>query len=191
MRTAKISRKTTETNIELELSMDGNGKSNINTGIGFFNHMLTTFTKHSGFDLALKVEGDLDVDCHHTIEDTGIVLGTAINGALGSKKGIMRFGEARIPMDESLAEVSLDLGGRSYLLIDCEFMSQFVGEFDTQMTVHFFEAVATNAKMTMHAKVYGSNDHHKIEALFKGFAYALKRAVKIDGSEIKSTKGVI
>jgi imidazoleglycerol-phosphate dehydratase len=191
MRKADISRKTSETDIFIEIDLDGKGVADISTGVGFFDHMLTAFTKHGNFDLTVKATGDLIVDDHHLVEDTGIVLGQALAEALGNKAGIARFGEARIPMDEALATVALDLGGRSYLVIDAEFKASKVGEFSTQMVEHFFEAVAQNAKMNMHAHVYGDNDHHKIEALFKAFAYALRRAVIIEGNEIKSTKGVL
>ncbi|WP_319508825.1 imidazoleglycerol-phosphate dehydratase HisB [uncultured Methanolobus sp.] len=191
MRKANISRKTSETDISIELELDGEGIADISTGIGFFDHMLTAFTKHGNFNLTVKATGDLVVDDHHLIEDTGIVLGQAIAEALADKAGIARFGEARIPMDEALASVALDLGGRSYLVMDAEFKAPKVGEFSTQMVVHFFEAVAQNSKTNMHAHVYGDNDHHKIEALFKAFAYALRRATVIEGKGIKSTKGVL
>lgn len=191
MRTAKISRKTNETDIQMKLTLDGTGTSDISTGIGFFDHMLTSFAKHGNFDLTIAARGDLMVDEHHLIEDTGIVLGQVIAKAVGDKAGIARFGEARIPMDEAMADVVLDLGGRSYLVLDAEFEAPQVGEFNTQMVKHFFESLAENAKMNLHAKVYGENDHHMIEALFKAFAYALRRAVVIEGSDVKSTKGVL
>lgn len=189
MREANISRKTSETDIQMKLNIDGTGSSDINTGIGFFDHMLTAFSRHGNFDLTVKATGDLIVDDHHLIEDTGIVLGQVISEALGNKAGIARFGEARIPMDEALADVALDLGGRSYLVLDAEFTAAKVGEFSTQMVKHFFESVIHNSKINMHAHVYGDNDHHKMEALFKAFAYAMKRAAVIEGSDIKSTKG--
>ena len=191
MRYAKISRETRETGIEIELNIDGSGESDVDTGIGFFDHMLSSFAKHSGFDLSINAKGDLEVDEHHLIEDTGIVLGQVIDKALGDKNGIARFGEARIPMDESLAEVALDLGGRSYLVLDTEFESQRVGNFSTQMVRHFFESLTQNANMNLHASVYGDNDHHKIEALFKAFAYAMKRAVVVEGEGLRSTKGLL
>ncbi len=191
MRTARISRKTKETDIQLELDLDGSGLAEVSTGIGFFDHMLTSFARHSGIDLKLHAEGDLHVDEHHLVEDTAIVLGKALSDALGDMAGIARFGEARIPMDEALAEVALDVGGRSYLVLKAEFESPKVGRLGTQLVKHFFETLASNAKITLHASVYGENDHHKIEALFKAFAYALKRAVKIEGESIKSTKGVL
>ncbi|MCC7576154.1 MAG: imidazoleglycerol-phosphate dehydratase HisB [Methanomethylovorans sp.] len=191
MRKANISRKTKETDIRIELNLDGDGISDISTGIGFFDHMLHALSKHGNFDLVVKAEGDLIVDDHHLIEDTGIVLGQAIAQALGNCAGIARFGEARIPMDEALASVALDIGGRSYLILDAAFTSPKVGEFSTQMVKHFFESIVNNSKINMHASVYGDNDHHKIEALFKGFAYALRRAVIVEGGGIKSTKGVL
>ncbi|KXS44512.1 MAG: imidazoleglycerol-phosphate dehydratase [Methanolobus sp. T82-4] len=191
MRSAEVSRKTGETDIRIELNIDGTGDSDIDTSIGFFDHMLTAFSKHGNFDLTVKASGDLVVDDHHLIEDTGIVLGQAFAEALGDKAGIARFGEARIPMDEALASVALDLGGRSYLVLDAKFMASKVGEFSTQMVRHFFESVIQNSKINMHASVYGDNDHHKIEALFKAFAYALRRATVIEGEGIKSTKGTL
>ena len=191
MREAKIARKTNETDIQLELRIDGTGSSKIDTGIGFFDHMLTAFSKHSGYDLFVEARGDLFVDDHHLIEDTGIVLGQAIATALGNKAGLARFGEARIPMDEALASVALDLGGRSYLVLDAVFQAPKVGEFSTQMVRHFFESIVQHAKINMHASVCGDNDHHKIEALFKAFAYAMKRATLVEGHDVKSTKGTL
>ncbi len=189
MRTSKISRKTKETDIKLELNLDGTGVTDISTGVGFFDHMLNSFSRHAEFDLKLRAEGDLCVDEHHLIEDIGIVLGKALAEALGDMTGTARFGEARIPMDEALADVSLDIGGRSYLVLKADFIAPQVGQFSTQLVRHFFETLASNAKITIHASVYGNNDHHKIEALFKAFAYAMKRAVKIEGNDVKSTKG--
>ncbi len=191
MRKSNISRKTKETDIKMEINLDGSGISDISTGIGFLDHMLHAFSRHGNFDLVVKAEGDLIVDDHHLIEDTGIVLGQAIAQALGNCAGIARFGEARIPMDEALASVALDMGGRSYLVLDASFTAPKVGEFSTQMVKHFFESVVSNAKINMHASVYGDNDHHKIEALFKSFAYALRRAVVVEGGGIKSTKGML
>ncbi|MDQ1252409.1 MAG: imidazoleglycerol-phosphate dehydratase [Euryarchaeota archaeon] len=189
MRTGKISRKTKETEIQLELNIDGTGVTDISTGIGFFDHMLNSFSKHAEFDLKLHAEGDLFVDEHHLIEDIGIVLGKALAEALGDMAGTARFGESRIPMDEALADVALDIGGRSYLVLKADFATPQVGQFNTQLVKHFFETLASNARITIHASVYGENDHHKIESLFKAFAYALKRAVKIEGKDVKSTKG--
>ncbi|MDD4750059.1 MAG: imidazoleglycerol-phosphate dehydratase HisB [Methanosarcinaceae archaeon] len=191
MRKATISRQTKETDISLELNLDGTGKAEINTGIGFFDHMLNAFARHGEIDLKLEAKGDLHVDEHHLVEDSAIVLGKALSEALGDMAGIARFGAAKIPMDEALADVTLDLGGRSYLVLKAEFTTPYVGRFGTQLVPHFFETLSSNGKFTMHASVYGKNDHHKIEALFKGFAYALKKAVTIEGKEIKSTKGVL
>ena len=190
-RKASVSRKTKETDISLNLNLDGSGKSEIDTGIGFFDHMLTAFSRHAGVDLQINVKGDLEIDEHHTIEDVGIVLGQAISESLGNMAGIARFGEARIPMDEALAEVALDIGGRSYLVMEADFFSPSVGSFGTQMVKHFFKSLTDSAKITMNARVSGENDHHKIEVLFKGFAYAFKRAIKVEGNEIKSTKGML
>jgi len=189
MRTGKISRKTKETDIQLELNLDGTGITDISTGIGFFDHMLNSFARHAEFDLKLQAEGDLCVDEHHLIEYIVIVLGKALIEALGDMAGTARFGEARIPMDEALADVALDIGGRSYLVLKADFAAPQVGQFGTQLVRHFFETLASNARITIHASVYGENDHHKIEALFKAFAYAMKRAVKIEGKNVKSTKG--
>jgi len=191
MRTGRMSRKTKETDIQLELNLDGTGIADVNTGIGFFDHMLISFAKHAEFDLKVHADGDLYVDEHHLIEDTAIVLGKVLADALGDMAGIARFGEARIPMDEALAEVALDIGGRSYLVLKAEFAAPQVGQFSTQLVKHFFETLASNAKITIHASVNGDNDHHKIEALFKAFAYAMKRAVKVEGQEVKSTKGLL
>jgi imidazoleglycerol-phosphate dehydratase len=191
MRTGRMSRKTKETDIQLELNLDGTGIADVNTGIGFFDHMLISFAKHAEFDLKVHADGDLYVDEHHLIEDTAIVLGKVLADALGDMTGIARFGEARIPMDEALAEVALDIGGRSYLVLNAEFSAPQVGQFSTQLVKHFFETLASNAKITIHASVNGDNDHHKIEALFKAFAYAMKRAVKVEGQEVKSTKGLL
>ncbi len=191
MRYSKIRRTTKETDIQIEMGLDGNGLADIDTGIGFLDHMLDAFSRHGGFDLKIKATGDLIVDDHHLIEDIAIVLGQVVLEAVGDKKGIARFGDARIPMDEALADVVLDLGGRSYLVFNATFTSPTVGNLNTQMVRHFFTSLAENAKMNIHVSVDGYNDHHKIEALFKAFAYALKKAVKIEGDQLKSTKGVL
>ena len=192
LRTATVHRETKETQIELQLSLDG-GKIAIDTGIGFFDHMLCAFAHHAGFGLILKVRGDLFIDCHHTIEDTGIVLGKAITQALSDKKGISRFGTAFVPMDESLGFCSLDISGRNFLVFDAQFPQEKIGDYDTCMTEEFFRAVADNSAITLHLKCeYGKNSHHITESLFKAFAHAMKRAVKIDSSiDILSTKGVL
>ena len=192
MRTANVKRQTKETDIDLVLDIDGTGKSNINTGIGFFNHMLEGFSKHGFFNLTLKCDGDLDVDCHHTIEDCGIVLGNAIKEAIGDKKGIKRFGSFILPMDETLVLCAIDLSGRPYLQFDAQFSAERVGTMDTQMVKEFFYAVSYAAGMNLHIKVITpGNDHHMIEAMFKAFANALDDACSFDSriSDIMSTKG--
>ncbi len=191
MRESKLTRKTNETNIEVKLSLDGTGNADINTGIAFFDHMLNSFAKHGSLDLMIKAQGDLSVDDHHTVEDVGITLGSALKKALGEKKGIARFGEARVPMDEALAAAALDISGRSYLVFEAGLAKQNIGGFNPQNTRHFFESVVNNAGINAHMSVTGENDHHKIEALFKVFAVALKRAAKVSGTGVPSTKGVL
>ena len=192
MREASLIRKTNETAVELCLCLDGEGKSEVETGIGFFDHMLTLFARHGGFDLEIHCDGDLFVDAHHSIEDIGIVLGDAIKEALGDKNGIRRYGSALIPMDETLAEAALDLSGRSYLVFNAEFTAERIGEFPTEMAEEFFRAVADRAGMTLHINLrYGKNNHHMAEGVFKAFGHALKDAVAIDGGGILSTKGVL
>ena len=193
MRSAEIERKTGETDILMTLCLDG-GARDISTGIGFFDHMLTAFSVHGGFGLKLSVSGDLEVDCHHTIEDTGIVLGKAIAAAIGDKKGIARFGSCLLPMDETLAECALDISGRPYFVWNAPEMLQAgsVGGFDCCMVEEFFRAVAMNAGITLHLNVrYGRNAHHIIEALFKAFARALSQASQITGEGILSSKGTL
>ena len=193
-RTAKITRKTKETDIELEINLDGTGESEIDTGIGFFNHMLTNFARHGLFDLKLKVKGDLDVDCHHTIEDVGIVLGTAIKEACGDKKGIKRYGHVILPMDEALVLCALDLSNRPYLVYDVNLSGERVGEFDTEMVKEFFYAISYSCGMNLNIKMLdGSNNHHIIEAIFKAFAKALDNALIIDPriTDVLSTKGAL
>lgn len=193
MRIGTIERQTKETQISVGVNLDGKGKAEINTGIGFFNHMLTALSVHSGISMKVNVKGDLDVDCHHTIEDTGIALGQALAKALGAKSGIARYGTAYIPMDESLAMASLDLSNRPFLVFNCEFTNQSCGDYDLCMTEEFFRAFAFNSGMTLHINLlYGINDHHKAEAVYKAVAHALKTAVaeNSDGSTL-STKGVL
>lgn len=193
-RTAEITRVTKETDIALRLNLDGSGKAEINTGIGFFDHMLNSFARHGFFDLDCKVKGDLYVDCHHTIEDTGIVLGEAIKQALDEKKGIKRYGSFLLPMDEALIMCALDLSGRPYLVFDAEFSTDRVGYFDTEMVKEFFYAVSYSAGMNLHIRqISGSNHHHIIEAMFKAFAKALDEAVGIDPriTDVLSTKGTL
>ena len=191
-RKASINRKTKETDIKLELNIDGTGNYDIKTGIGFFDHMLESFARHGLFDLDVKCEGDLIVDCHHTIEDVGIVLGQAIKKSLGDKKQIVRFGSTILPMDESLVLVSIDLSSRPYLVFDYEFDVERVGYFDTQMVKEFFYAISYSAGMNLHIKVLeGGNAHHVIEAIFKAFAKSLDYATIKDPriANILSTKG--
>lgn len=192
MRVNEVKRVTRETDVCISLNLDGNGKTEISTGIGFFDHMLTALAVHGGFDLVVKTKGDLEVDCHHTIEDTAIVLGDAFLSCIGDKKGINRYGSAFVPMDEALGFVSLDISGRPYLVFDASFTADRMGDFDTQMVIEFFRAFAFHAGVTLHAKVpYGANDHHKAEALFKALGQALKQAVAKNGGGILSTKGVL
>ena len=191
-RSTTIERKTKETDISVILNIDGLGKSEINTGIGFFNHMLEGFAKHGFFDLKCNVKGDLEVDGHHTVEDTGIVLGTAIKEAIGDKAGIKRYGSFILPMDETLVLCAIDLCGRPYFSFECEFSSDKVGEFDTQLVREFFYAVSYSAGMNLHIKMLsGSNNHHMIEAMFKAFAKALDQATGNDPriTDVLSTKG--
>ena len=191
-RQADVERVTKETGIRLSLVVDGSGKADIATGVGFFDHMLDGFARHGLFDLSLRVKGDLDVDCHHTIEDTGIVLGTAIRQAAGDKKGIRRFGSCILPMDEALVLCAVDLGGRPYYASDHVFQSPCIGTMDTQMVREFFYAVSYSAAMNLHFKVFsGCNDHHICEAMFKSFAKALDEALTPDPriTDVLSTKG--
>ena len=191
-RTAELKRTTKETDISIKIALDGEGKSQIDTGIGFFNHMLEGFAKHGFFDLAVSVKGDLDVDGHHTVEDTGIVLGTAIKDAVGDKKGIRRYGYFILPMDDALALCAVDLCGRPYLQFDCQFPSELTGDFDTALVKEFFYAVSYSAAMNIHIRMLsGENSHHMIEAIFKAFAKALDMAVSYDEriGDVLSTKG--
>lgn len=194
MRKSRIQRKTGETDINLEINLDGSGVYEIETGIGFFNHMLELFSKHSLIDLKLRVSGDLDVDCHHSVEDAGISLGLALKEALGDKRSINRYGSFTIPMDEALVKVDLDLSGRPYLVFNAEFSKSTAGDLDVETIEEFMMAVCTNAGITLHINaMYGSNNHHLIEAIFKAFARALRTAVsyddRVDG--IPSTKGIL
>ena len=191
MRTAEINRETKETKINIFLNLDG-GEINIKTGIGFFDHMLESFAVHSGFGLNVSCRGDLHVDCHHTIEDVGIVLGKALNTALGDKSNINRYGTMYIPMDESLAFCSIDISGRAFLVFNAAFNSYSIGQYDTCVTEEFFRALAINSGITLHLNLlYGANDHHKTEALFKAAAHALKKAVKQNDKGVLSSKGVL
>ena len=191
-RTAEIARRTKETDIRIKLNLDGNGLHNIDSGIGFFDHMLTAFCVHGGFDLEISCKGDLYVDGHHTVEDVGICLGKAFCEALGDKSGIMRYGSAFIPMDEALGFCSLDISARPYLVFNADFSDDRIGEYDTCLTEEFMRAFAFNAGITLHIKEeYGKNDHHITEALFKALAHALKQAVSVNGGVTLSTKGTL
>ncbi|MBR1663836.1 MAG: imidazoleglycerol-phosphate dehydratase HisB [Ruminococcus sp.] len=192
MRIGEITRTTKETDITIKLDLDGTGKVSIDTGIGFFDHMLTALGVHAGFDLDVKVKGDLYVDGHHSVEDTGIALGQAFAKAIGDKSGIARYGSFYIPMDEALCFCSLDISGRPFLVYNASLTNEKVGEFDTCLTEEFFRAFAFNSGITLHIREeYGSNDHHIIEAMFKALAHALKEAVGVNGGGVLSTKGVL
>jgi imidazoleglycerol-phosphate dehydratase len=191
MRTSVQKRTTRETDVSVSLNLDG-GKSSISTGIGFFDHMLNSFAVHGGFGLTVKTVGDLNVDCHHTIEDTGIVLGKAFAEALGDRSGIARFGSSYVPMDESLAFTAVDISGRPFLVFQADFAQGRIGEYDTCMTEEFFRALAFQAGITMHARVeYGTNAHHQTEALFKSAARAIRSAATVSGNGVLSTKGIL
>lgn len=194
MRETTVERNTTETKIKIGLNIDGSGKSDIDTGIGFFDHMLEGFAKHGLFNLNVKIDGDLNVDCHHSIEDCGIVLGQAIKEAVGDKKGIKRFGYFILPMDDALALVSIDLGGRPFLNFECEYSVEKCGDMETDMVREFFYALSYSAMMNIHIKMLnGVNAHHMTEAIFKAFAKALDQATSFDDriEGVASTKGVI
>ena len=194
MRISEINRKTKETDINMTLTLDGEGVSHIDTGIGFFNHMLEGFAKHGFFNLDVAIKGDLEVDGHHTVEDAGIVLGTAIKEAVGDKKGIKRYGYFILPMDDALALCAVDLCGRPYLQFDCTFPNDMVGGLDTSLVREFFYAVSYSAGMNIHIKMLsGDNTHHMIEAIFKAFAQALDDAVSYDPriKDVLSTKGAL
>lgn len=192
VRESTLKRNTKETSINLYLNLDGDGLSDIDTGIGFFNHMLELLTFHSGIDLTINCDGDIEVCDHHTVEDVGIALGQTINKALGNKVGIERYGSFYMPMDETLVRASLDISNRPFLVFKSEFKRERIGEFSTEMVEEFFRALTFNAGITLHLEVlYGENDHHKIEALFKGFGRALKVAKTITSNKLQSTKGTI
>ena len=195
MRTAEINRKTNETDIRLTLDLDGTGKSEIHSGVGFLDHMLTLFARHGRFDLTLTCDGDTYVDDHHSVEDIGIALGQAFEQALGDKRGIIRYGSFILPMDETLILTAVDISGRSYLNYDLHIPTQKVGAFDTELTEEFFLGFVRNANLTLHIKqLEGKNSHHIIEGAFKSFGRTMKQAVAIDKAfkdEIPSTKGVL
>lgn len=192
MRKATLRRTTGETDISISLTIDGTGRFEGTSGIGFFDHMLHLLARHSGMDISLTCQGDLDVDNHHTIEDIGITLGEVFEKALGDKKGIHRYGCFFCPMDETLSRIVLDLSGRPYFVFDVDIPVERIGSFETEMTREFFLAFANNAKMNLHmATLYGVNGHHIVESLFKGIGHALKEAVTIEGDTVLSTKGVL
>ena len=196
MRSGNVIRETRETKIDLTIDLDGSGRADVESGIGFFNHMLTLFAAHGRFDLVLNCAGDIEVDGHHSVEDIGIALGQAVQKALGDKKGITRYGTFFLPMDETLVMVSLDISGRPFLVYDAGgAMAPMIGKYDTELTEEFLRAFAFNAGITLHVKVmYGTNSHHKVEAIFKALGRALHAAVKINpetADEIPSTKGML
>ena len=194
MRQATLERNTKETKISLSLDLDGSGEGTIDTGIGFFNHMLELLKKHALIDLTVKATGDLDVDYHHTVEDVGLVFGKALDAALGDRRGLTRYGFASIPMDEALCETSLDLGGRPYLVMQCAMKHEMVRDFEVKLVEEFFRAVSVEARANIHLRqVYGDEAHHVCEGLFKSFARALRAAKAIDPNEkgVPSSKGVI
>jgi imidazoleglycerol-phosphate dehydratase len=193
-RTATITRQTRETSIQLELNLDGSGRADLNTGIGFFDHMLELFTRHAAFDLTVKAEGDLEVDDHHTVEDVGICLGQAMRQAWGDKQGIRRYGHQILPMEETLATVAWDLSGRYYLVFQAGFPSSKIGQFDSELVEDFWQAVAANSLSNLHVLVhYGRNSHHMSEAIFKAAARSLRMAVESDSriTGVPSTKGTL
>ena len=194
MRSSKIERNTRETQISLELNLDGSGEGTIETGIGFFDHMLELLKKHALVDLTVKAKGDVNVDYHHTVEDVGLVLGKALNEALGDRKGLTRYGFASIPMDEALCETSIDLGGRPFLVMQCAMKHMFVRDFEVKLVEEFFRAVSVESRSNIHLRqIYGDEAHHVCEGLFKSFARALRQAKAIDPNEkgVPSSKGVI
>jgi imidazoleglycerol-phosphate dehydratase/histidinol-phosphatase len=189
-RKASIVRTTKETDIKIDINLDGNGKSSINTGLGFFDHMLDQLSKHGNLDLTIAVKGDLHIDEHHTIEDTALALGEAFLKALGDKRGIERYGFC-LPMDDCLAQVALDFGGRPWIVWETEFKREKIGEMPTEMFFHFFKSFSDTSKCNLNVKAEGTNEHHKIEAIFKGFAKAIKMAIKKEGNQLPTTKGVL
>jgi imidazoleglycerol-phosphate dehydratase len=191
-RRAEMKRETKETTIDLTLVVDGQGVCSIATGIPFFDHMLEQLGKHAGFDLSIDARGDLDVDLHHTVEDVGITLGQALQQALGEKRGVRRFANALVPLDEALVQVALDLSGRPFLVYDVEPVAEWIGTFDPQLAEEFWKGFVDGARVTLHLRSHsGKNGHHVIEASFKGVARSLRDAVRIEGEEVPSTKGTL
>jgi len=190
-RKGSLSRKTLETEIKIDLNIDGEGNYNIDTGINFFNHMLESFSKHSLMDLNVKCSGDIEVDDHHTIEDVGILMGEVFNNAIGDKKGISRMADVIVPMDDAIAIMAVDISGRSYSNMEISFNNEKIGDLTSENIVHFFDSFANSGKINIFGNVTGTNDHHKAEALFKAFARSLKEACKIEHDKIPSTKGTL
>jgi imidazoleglycerol-phosphate dehydratase len=191
-RSAEISRQTKETRVKISLNLDGTGKSSPETGVGFLNHMLDLFARHSLIDLTANAEGDLEVDAHHTVEDVGIVLGTALKEALGDKAGVRRFASSLVPLDEALVQVALDLSGRPFLVYEVDPVAEWIGTFDPQLAEEFWKGFVDGARVTLHIRsVSGKNGHHVIEASFKGVARALRDAVRVEGADVPSTKGTL
>ena len=191
-RQAELRRETKETTVALSLTIDGSGATSISTGIPFFDHMLEQLGKHAGFDLRIEAKGDLEVDLHHTVEDVGIVLGTALREALGDKRGVRRFANAVVPLDEALVQVALDLSGRPFLVYAVDPISEWIGTFDPQLAEEFWKGFVDGARVTLHLRsITGKNGHHVIEASFKGVARALRDAVKVEGDTVPSTKGTL
>lgn len=191
MRKKKMKRKTSETDIQISLNLDGEGKNEIDTGVEFFDHMLESFARHGFFDLSVQAKGDVEVDDHHTVEDVGLVLGDVFKKAVGNKKGIKRIAHAIVPMDEALSTIAVDVSGRSYCVLHMEFNNPRVGDLSTENVSHFLKSFAQNAGVNINARLEGENDHHKIEALFKSLARALKDAVRVEHDIIPSTKGIL
>ncbi|CAN5623636.1 imidazoleglycerol-phosphate dehydratase HisB [soil metagenome] len=191
-RTARISRSTGETRVDVTIDLDGTGRTDVSTGVPFFDHMLDQLGRHGRLDLVVRTDGDLEVDAHHTVEDTGIALGQALAEALGNKAGVERFGDATVPVDEALVRAAVDLSGRPYLVYDADTPVELVGTYETTLTKHFFESVVANARITLHVqKLAGEGSHHIQEAVFKAVAVALRRAVTITGTGVPSTKGTL
>jgi imidazoleglycerol-phosphate dehydratase len=191
-RSAALRRETKETTVDVSLSLDGSGTTTVSTGIPFFDHMLEQLGKHAGFDLSIEAKGDLDVDLHHTVEDVGIVLGNALRQALGDRRGVRRFANALVPLDEALVQVALDLSGRPFLVYDVDPVSEWIGTFDPQLAEEFWKGFVDGARVTLHIRgVSGRNGHHVIEASFKGVARSLRDAVKIESDDVPSTKGTL
>jgi len=191
-RQAELRRETKETTVAVALTLDGAGATSVSTGIPFFDHMLEQLGKHAGFDLTIEAKGDLDVDLHHTVEDVGIVLGNALREALGDKRGVRRFANSLVPLDEALVEVALDLSGRPFLVYAVDPISEWIGTFDPQLCEEFWKGFVDGARVTLHVRsISGKNGHHVIEASFKGVARALRDAVKIEGDDVPSTKGTL